>query len=125
LLPLLSQGQAAVDVGCIEFRLGRKPGSIKPLLPRNLGDLLLDFFIPKRIEEVEESLLELEGVETLASPRLEVMWDELVKVFTSNQFLQIPQKMEAFLIRYSTECIFGVYTLVANDELGELMVSTE
>lgn len=125
LLPLLGQGYTAVDVGSVKFRLGRQARSVESLLPRDLCNLFLDIFIAVGIEEVEESLLELKRVETLAGPGLEVMRDELVKVLTSYELLEIPQEMEALLIRHSAEGVFGIHALVADDEFGELVLSTQ
>jgi hypothetical protein len=125
LLPLLGKGHAAVDIGRVEFRLRRQARIVEALFPRNLGELLLDLSIAIVIEEVQERLLKLERVKTLASPRLKVVGDKLVKVFTPNKSVQIPDEVETLLIGNGAEGILRVYTLVADDQLGELMVLSE
>jgi hypothetical protein len=83
LLPIFSKSQAAVNIRGIEVRLRRQARRVKSFLPRDLRNLLFDFGIAVGVEEIEERLLELKRVETLAGPSGEVVRDELVKMLSS------------------------------------------
>lgn len=50
------------------------------------------------------------------------MRDELVEVVSANEAVQVVKEVEALLISYSAVDILGVHVVVANDELGVLVV---
>ena len=87
LLPLLGQIEAAVDIGGVEVGLRRQAGGEETLFPGDGGDLLLDLGVSVSFEEIQEGLLELEGVERLARPRVEVVGDKFVKVLAADESL--------------------------------------
>lgn len=125
LLPLLGQIQAAVHVSRIEVRLWWQPGRVEPLLPRDRRDLFLDLRVAVPFKEVQEGLFELEGVEGLVRPGLEVVRDELVKVLATYEPVQIVKKVEPLFVRYRAKRVLWVYTLVIDDEFRELMVGSK
>lgn len=82
-LPFLGKCEATVNISRVEVGLGWQAWLIKSLIPRNLGDLLLDFRIAVCLKEVQESLLEFKRIKGLVGPRFKVVWDELVEVFSA------------------------------------------
>lgn len=90
-----------------------------------MRNLFLDLFVVVVVEEIQESLLKFEGVQALASPGPEVVWNEFIKMFTADKLIKIPQKVKALLIGHSAEGILGIYAFMADNELGKLMVLTQ
>ena len=121
-LPLLSQFVAHIRKGGVEFGLGGKAGAVEAALPVNRGDLFLEIRVLGAAEELEEGVLELVGVKRLVGPLAKVVRDELVKVLSSNEAVEGPDKVETLLIRDCAECIIGIDTLVADAELCELVI---
>lgn len=49
------------------------------------------------------------------------MFDEVVKVFLSDQLLEIVQEVEALLVRHCAEGIIGIFAIEVDNELGEVL----
>lgn len=53
------------------------------------------------------------------------MRDEFVKVLPANDAIQVVQEVESLFVRYLTVDIFRVHILVADDQLGVLVILAE
>lgn len=77
------------------------------------------------VEKVQKCVPELERVEGLAGPLGKVVRDEFVKGFTADESVKIVQEVEALFISDGAVDVLGVDILVADDELGVLVVFAE
>ena len=121
-LPLFGKLVAHVRKGGVELGLGRKAGAVEATLPVDRSDLVLEIRVLGGAEELEESVLELVRVKRLVGPLAKVVGDELVKVLSSNETVERPDEVETLLIGDRAEGIIGINTLVADAELGELVI---
>ena len=53
------------------------------------------------------------------------MRDELVKVLSPDEAIQVVDEVESLLVRDGAERVVGVGTFKVDDELGELVISAE
>lgn len=111
-----------VGKGGVKLGLRRQARGIEFALPVDGGYLLLDLFITQVVEEVYKGIPELKRVQRLASPLCEVVGDKLVEVVSANEAIQVVKEVEALLISNSAVDILRVHVVVANDELGVLVV---
>ena len=95
---------------------------IKAVVPVNRRNLLLQVGILRGTKELEEGVLELKRVQGLVGPLSEIVGDELVKVLSANEAVKIVDEVKSLFIGNRTEGIIRVNALVADAELGELVV---
>lgn len=122
LLPLMCQVVADIDEGGVEVGLRRKTGAEEAALPVDRRDLVLQARIFWGAEELKEGVSELVGVQRLVGPLAEVIRDELVEVLTPDEAVEVVNEVEALLVGHRAESIVRVYALVADAQLGELVV---
>lgn len=108
--------------GHVKLGLRRQAWSIKLAFPVNGGNLLLDLLIAQAVEEVDKRVPELKRVERLSGPFGEVVGNELVKVLTANEAIQVVKEVESLLVSNGAVNILGVHVIVADDELCVLVV---
>lgn len=121
-LPLFSQLVAHVRKGGVKLGLGGKAGAVEATLPIDRSNLVLEIRVLGGAEELEEGVLELVRVKRLVGPLAKIVWDELVKVFSSNETVETPDEVETLLVGNRAEGIIGVDTLVADAELCKLVI---
>lgn len=109
----------------IEVWLRWQTRGVEPSFPVNRGNLLLDCFVTQAVEEIQERVPELKRIERFAGPFGEVVGNKLVKGLAAYQPIQIPQEVKALFVGYCAVNILGIDILVADDELGVLMVFAE
>lgn len=121
-LPLFSQLVAHVRKGGVELGFGGKAGAVEATLPIDRSNLALEIRVLGGAEELEEGVLELVRVKRLVGPLAKIVWDELVKVLSSDETVETPDEVETLLVGNRAEGIIGVDTLVADAELCELVI---
>lgn len=125
ILPLGSQLVASIDHAGVENRLLRETRSVELGIPVNGGNLGLDLLVAETVEEVHKGIAELERVKRLVGPLGEVVGDELVKGGAADEAVQVVEEVEALLVGNGAVDVLGVDVVVADDELGVLVVGTK
>lgn len=122
IFPLCSQFITLTSKGHVELGLGRQAWSIEFGFPVNGSNLLLELLIAQAVEEIDKRIPELKRVERLSGPLCEVVRNELVKVLSANETVQVVKEVEALFVSNSAVNILRVHVIMADDEFCVFVV---